>query len=121
MLCNKVCPRIALKGNKSSTMDNCMLRVIEPAWIGSTISLRDIVEAPLNPNSIRPGFSRLEGINPICLTTNTCKRFVELPGLTRILLTSKSPIPNVRMRVSRCDCITQAGSTGGKRITPSIG
>ena len=121
MLCNQVRPRIALKGDKSSTTDNCTLRVIGPAWIGSTISPRDVVEAPLNLDSIRPGFSKLEGINPICLTTNTCKKSVELPGSTGILLTSKSPIPNVKMRVSRCCCNTWARSTRGKRITSSIG
>ena len=71
MPCNQVRPRITLKGNKSSTMDNCTLRVTGPAWIGNTISLRDVFEAPLNPDSIRPGFSKLEGINPFCLTTNT--------------------------------------------------
>ena len=71
MPCNQVRPRIALKGNKSSTMDNCTLRVTGPTWIDSTISPRDVFEAPLNPDSIRPGFSRLEGINLFCLTTNT--------------------------------------------------
>lgn len=88
-------PRIALKGDKSSTTDNCTLRMTRPTWIDSMMSPRDVVEAPLNPDSIRPGFSRLEGINPICLTTDTCKRSVELLGSTRILLISKSPIPNV--------------------------
>lgn len=71
------------------------------AWIDSIMSPSDVVEAPLNSYSILPGFSRLEGMNIICLTTDTCKRFSELPGSTRILLTSKSLIPNVRMRTSR--------------------
>ena len=121
ILCNQVRLEIALKGDKSSTTDNCTLRVTSPTWIDSTISPRDVVEAPLNPNSIRFGFSRLEGINPICLTTNTCKRFVKLPGSTRICLTSKSPISSVRMRASWYGYNTQGGSIGGKRITPSIG
>lgn len=101
ILCSQVRPKMALKVNKSSTIDNCTLRMTGPAWIDSMMSPMDVVEAPLNSDSIRPGFSRLEGINPICLTTNTCKRSVELSGSTRILLTLKSPIPNVRMRAFR--------------------
>lgn len=92
---------MALKGDKSSTRDNCTLRVTELAWIGNMMSPRDVVEAPLNPDSIHPGFSRPEGINPICLITDTCKRFVELPRSTKILLTSKFPIPNIKMRASQ--------------------
>lgn len=101
MMCSQVCPRMALKGDKSSTTDNCTLRVTDPACIGGMMSPRDVVEAPLNLDNIIPGFSRLEGMNPICLTTDTYKRSAELPGSTRILLTFKSPIPNVRMRESR--------------------
>lgn len=121
MICNQVCPRIALKGDKSSTTDNCTLMVTRSAWIDSTMFPRDVVEAPLNLDNIRPRFSKLEGINLICLTTDTCKRSVELLGSIKILLTLKSPIPNVRMRASQWDCNTRAGSIGGKMIAPSIG
>ena len=71
------------------------------AWIGSVISPSDVVETPLNPDNILLGFSRLDGMNHICLTINTYERSVELPGSTRILLIAKSLIPNVRMRASR--------------------
>lgn len=80
----------------------------------------DVVEALLNPDSIRLGFSKLEGINPIYLITDICKRSVELPWLTKIHLTLKSPIPSFKIRASWCDYNTQAGSIGGKMITPSI-
>lgn len=121
MLCNQARPKIALKGDKSSTTENYTLRVTGSAWIGSTMSLMDVVEAPLNLDSIRPRFSRLEGTNPICLITDTCKRSVELPGSTIIHLMSKLPIPSVRIRASRCGCNTRVGSIGGKGIIPSIG
>ena len=81
----------------------------------------EVVEASLNPDNIRPGFSKLGGMNPICLITDTCKRSAELPRSTKIRLTSKSPIPSVRIRASRCGYNTQTGSTRGKRITSSIG
>ena len=90
------------------------------AWIGNTMSPRDVVEAPLNPDNIRLGFSRFKGVYPICFITDTCKRFAELPGSTKIHLTSKSLIPNVRIRASRCGCNIWLGSIEGKVITPSI-
>lgn len=80
MLCSQVRLKMAFKGDKSSTKDNCTLRVTGLAWIGSIMSPRDVVETPLNLDNIRPGFSRLEGMNPICLTTDTCNRFAELLG-----------------------------------------
>ena len=121
MLCNQAHPKTALKGDKSSTTKNCLLRVIGLAWIGSAISPMNIVEAPLNPDNIRPEFSKLEGMNPICFITDTCKSSVELPGSTIIHLTLKSPIPSVRIWACRCGYNTWTGSTGGKMITPSIG
>ena len=119
MLCSQMRPKMALKGDKSSTTENNTFRVTGLAWIGNIMSPSDVVEAPLNPDNILPGFSRLDGMNLICLTTETCKRSAELDG--RILFTLKSPIPNVRMRASRCGCNTQAGSIGGKTMAPSIG
>ena len=98
-----------------------MLRMIGLAWTGSTTSQRKVVVAPLNPDKIRPGFSRLEGSSPIYLITDACKRSVKLPGSTRIRLTSKSLIPRVRIRASRYGCNIQVGSTRGKMIVPSIG
>ena len=81
----------------------------------------EVVEAPLNPDNIRPGFSRLGGMNPICLITDTYKRSADLPRSTKIHLMSKSLIPSVRIRASRCGYNTRTGSTRGKRITSSIG
>lgn len=112
---------MALKGDKSFTIENYTLRATGLAWIGNTISPMDIVEASLNPDNIYPGFSKLEGMNPICLITDTCKRSAELPRSTKIVLTSKSSIPSVRIRASLCVCNTRTGSTKGKMITPSIG
>ena len=112
---------MALKGDKSSTTENCTLRMTGPAWTSSTTSPREVVAAPLNPDKIRPGFSRLEGTNPIFLIIDTCKRSAELPGSTKICLTSKSPIPRNRIRASRCGCNIRMGSIGGKMIVPSMG
>ena len=74
----------------------------------------------MDPDKIHPGFSKLEGSSPICLIISTCKRSVELPGSTRIHLTSKSLIPRDRIRASRCGCSIRMGSIGGKMIVPSI-
>ena len=63
---------------------------------------------------------RSDSSSPICLITDAYKRSVELPGSTKILLTSKSPIPRDRMRASRCDCNIRVGSTRGKMIVPFI-
>ena len=112
---------MALNRDKSSTTENCMFKVTRSAWTGNTMSPKDVVEAPLNPDNIHPGFSRFEDENPICLITDTCKRSIELPGSTKIRLTSKSLIPNIQIRASRCGCNIQLESTGGKVITQSIG
>ena len=112
---------MTLKGDKSCTTENCTLRVIEPAWTSSTISPKEVVAAPLNPNKIHPGFSRPIRLHPIWLITDACKRSVELPGSTRMRLTSKSPISKDGMRASRCGCNIRVGSTGGKMIVPSMG
>ena len=111
---------MALKGDKSSTTENCTLRVTGPTWTGSTTSPREVVEALLNPEKIRPMFSRLDGTNPICLITDTCKRSVKLPKSTKICLTSKSPIPRDKIRASQCGCNIRMGSIREKKIVPSI-
>lgn len=121
MPCNQVWPNMALKGDRSSTNENCTFKVIGQVWTGSTMSPSDVVKAPLNPDNIRPGFSRFEGENPICLITNACKRSAELPGSTKIHLTSKSFTLNVRLRASRCGCTIWWESTEGKMIVLSIG
>ena len=100
MLCNHMRHMMALKGDKSSMIENCTLRTSGLAWMGSTTSLRKVVNASLNPNIICLGFSKADGENPIYLNANICNRLVELPGSTKIRLTSKSLIPNVRMRAS---------------------
>lgn len=110
-----------IEGDKSSTIENCTLRVIGFAWIDNIMSPREVVEAQLNPNNIRSKFSKLKGMNPICFITDICKRFAELPGSTKIRLTLKSLIPSVRIKASRCGSNIQMGPTRGNRITPSIG
>lgn len=112
---------MALEEDKSSTTVNCTLRVTGPTWIGSTTSLREVVEAQLNLNKIHHEFSKLEGTSPIYLITDICKRSAELQGSTKIRLTSKSQIPRDRIRASRCGCNIRTGSTRGKMIVPSIG
>ena len=121
MPCNQERPNMALNGDKFATIENCTLRVTGLTWAGNTMSPKDVVEAPLNPDNIVLGFSRFKGINPICLITDTYKRSGELPRSTKIRLTSKSLILNVGIRASRCGCNIQLGSTGGKVITSSIG
>ena len=74
-----------------------MLRVTGPAWTGSIMSPKDVVDDPLNPDKIRPGFSRPARLCPIWPTTDACTRSAELPGSTKIRLTSKSPISRERM------------------------
>ena len=91
---------MALNGDKFSTIENCTFKIIDPAWMGSTISPREMVEAPLNSDSIRPRFSKADGVNPIYLNANIRNKLAELPGSTKIRLTSKSLIPSVRMRTS---------------------
>ena len=112
---------MVLKGDKSSTIEKCTFWITGPAWTSSTTSPREIVEAPLNLDSIRLRFFRADGENPICLYVDSCNRLIELPGSTKICLTSKSLIPSVRIRTSLCGCSTRLGSNGGKVITPSIG
>ena len=112
---------MTLKGDKSCTTENCTLRVTGPAWTDSTISPKEVVDDPLNLDKIRPGFSRLVRLCPMWLMTDACTRSAELPGSTRMRLTSKSPISKDRMRASRCGCNIRVGSTGGKMIVPSMG
>ena len=69
---------MALNGDRSSTIENCTFKVIGLTWAGNTMLPRDVIEAPLNPDNIRPGFSIFESENTICLITDTCKRLVEL-------------------------------------------
>ena len=88
-----------LNGDRSSTTENYTFRITGPAWTGSMISPREVVEVPLNPDSIHPGFSKVGG-NPIYLNVDICNRSAKLPGSTKIRLTSKSSIPSVRMRAS---------------------
>ena len=112
---------MTLKGDKSYTTEICTLRVTGPAWTNSTISPNEVVDAPLNPDKIRPGFSRPVRLRPMWLMTDACTRSAELPGSTRMRLTSKSPISRDRMRASRCGCNIRVGSTGGKMIVPFMG
>ena len=121
MSCSHVRPMMALNRDKSSTIKNCMFRITGPSWTGNTTSARDVVETPLNPNSIRLRFSKAGNGNPICLNADICNRLAELPGSTKIRLTLKSLIPRVRTKTSSWDYNTQLESIGGKVITPSIG
>ena len=121
MSCNHVCLMIALKWDKSFTIENHTFWITSLTWMGNTTSSREMVEAPLNPDSIHPGFSKVDDGNPICLNADICNRSVELLGSTKIHLTSKSLIPKFRIRASSWGCSTRLGSNGGKVITPSIG
>ena len=85
------------------------------------MSPKEVVDDPLNPDRIRPGFSRPVRLCPMWLTTDACTRSAELPGSTRMHLTSKSPISRDMMRASRCGCNILVGSTGGKMIVSFMG
>lgn len=91
---------MALNGDRCSTTKNCTFRITALTWTGNMMLPREMVEDPLNPNSIHPGFSSANDGNPIYLNVTICNRSAELPGSTRILFTSKSLIPNVKMRAS---------------------
>ncbi|KAL6342419.1 hypothetical protein AAG906_009092 [Vitis piasezkii] len=82
---------------------------------------QEVVDAPLNPDKIRPGFSRPVRLRPMWLMTDACTRSAELPGSTRIRLMSNSPISRDRMRALRCGCNIRVGFTSGKMIVPSMG
>lgn len=112
---------IALKGNKSSATKNCTFKTTGLAWTNNTMFPREVVEAPLNPDRIRSGFSKANGGNPICLNADICNKSVELLESIKLCLTSKSLILNVRMGTSWCGCNTRLRSTERKVITPSIG
>ena len=85
------------------------------------MSPKEVVDTSLNPDKIRPGFSRLVRLCPMWLMSDACTRSTELPGSTRMRLTLKSLISRDRMRASRCGCNICVGSTGGKMIVPSMG
>ena len=51
-------PKMTLKGDKSPTTENCTLRVIGLAWTDRIMSRREVVAVPLNPDKIRPRFSK---------------------------------------------------------------
>ncbi|RVW15436.1 hypothetical protein CK203_094702 [Vitis vinifera] len=110
-------PKMTLKGDKSCTTKNCTLRVTGPAWTDSTMSPKEVVDDPLNPDRIRPEFSRPVRLCPMWLTTDAYTRLVELPGSTRMRLTSKSPIFRDRMRASWCGCSIRWGLLVGKRLS----
>ena len=80
MPCSHVRPMMALKMDRSSTTENYTFWMIGLAWTGSTTSLKKVVEASLNLDSIPPGFSRADGGNPICLNANICNRSAALLG-----------------------------------------
>lgn len=111
---------MALKGDKSSTIENCTFWVTRPTWMGNMTFPKEVVDAPLNPDNIRPGFSRVDGERPIFLYADICKRSTKLPGSVKTILTSKSLIPSVRIRASSCGHNTRLGSIGGKVIILSI-
>ena len=121
MSCSHVRLMMVLKGDKSSTTENCTFWITGPTWTSSTTCPREVVEASLNPDSIHPGFSRADDGNTICFYADICNKSTELPGSTKIRLTLKSLIPRVRTKTSSWDYNTQLESIGGKVITPSIG
>lgn len=121
MLWSHVHPIMALKGDKSSTIENYTFWVTGPAWMGNMTFPKEVVDAPLNPYNICLGFFRVDGERPIFLYADICKRSAKLPESIKTLLASKSLIPSVRIRASSCGCNTQLGFIGGKVIIPSIG
>ena len=121
MPCSHVPPMMVLKGDKSFITENCAFWITDPTWTGSSTSPREVVKAPLNPDIIRLGFSRADGGNPICLNVNICNRSVKLSGSTKIHLTSKSLILNVRIRASSWGCSTSLGSIEGECNYPIYG
>lgn len=121
MSCSHARPMMALKRDKSSTTENCTFWTTILAWTGNTMSPREVVKAPLKPDSTRLGFSRANNKNPIYLNAKIYNRLAELPKSTKIRLTSKSLIPGVRMRTSSYDYNTRLGSIGEKVIIPFIG
>ncbi|XP_034689176.1 factor of DNA methylation 4-like [Vitis riparia] len=78
------------------------------------MSPNEVFVAPLNPNSIRPGFFRTDGRRPIFLLGDICKRSSKLPGSIKTLLTSNPLIPSVKIRASLCGCRTRLAFIGGK-------
>lgn len=119
--CSHMHHMIALKWDTSSTTEKCKFCITGSAWTSSTTSPKEIVKALLNLDSIRTRFSRTNVGNPICLSADIYNRTAKLLGSTKIRLTSKSLIPNVRIRASLWGCNTRLGSTRGKVIIPSIG
>lgn len=71
---------MALNGDMSSTTKNYTFKIIDLTWMGSTMSLREVVKDLLNPDSIRSGFSKADGGNPIYLNTTICNRSAKMPG-----------------------------------------
>ena len=120
MPCSHMRPMMVLKGDKPSTTKNCTFKVTDLALTSNMTYPKGVVEAPLNPDSIHPRFSKADGKNPIYLNVDICNKSTELPGSTKICLTLKSLIPSVRMRTSWYGCNTRLGSTREKVIIPSI-
>lgn len=66
ILYNHTRPNMALYGEKSSITKDLTLRVIKLAFMGSTMSPKDTIVAPLNLDMIQPRFSKANGGYPIC-------------------------------------------------------
>ena len=52
---------MALYGDRSLTIENRTLVMIESDWTCNTISPREVIVTPLNPDSRRLGFSKADG------------------------------------------------------------
>ncbi|KAL6326007.1 hypothetical protein AAG906_038499 [Vitis piasezkii] len=85
-------PLMAFHREKSSTIENCTLNVTRLAWMGNTTSPREVVVAPLN-------------LDNRCL------------GFSRMLHTSNLPTPNVKIKMSSCDCNTRLTFIEGKGLS----
>ena len=88
MPCSHVRPMMALKEDKVFYHPICTFRTMSLAWTSNPMSHKEVVEAPLNFNSIHGGFSRADDGNPICLNADTYNRSAELLRLTKIRLIS---------------------------------
>ena len=93
----------------------------ELACTDNTTSSREVVVAPLNPDSICSGFCRADGRILIYLQADICKKSIELPGSIKTFLTSNPLIPSVRIRACSCGCRTRLAFIRVKVIVSSTG
>lgn len=120
ILCSHNHPKMALYGNRSSTIENLTLKVARSTWTGSITSLKDVVATLLNPGRTRLRFFKADGGYLICLLADIYNKSAKQPKSTRILRTSNPLSPNVSTKASLCKRITRLGLIGRNVIGPLI-